>query len=104
MSLAAFKGIFWLEWTHRLWGRLIGLVFLVPLVVFAIRGAISRRMIPRLLVIFAIGALQGVVGWFMVSSGFAADSTEGVALPAGHPSGPGHEPVRGGVLDRTFHA
>ena len=45
MSLAGFKGIFWLEWTHRAWGRLIGVVFLVPLIAFAVRGAISRRML-----------------------------------------------------------
>ena len=75
MSLADFKGIFWLEWTHRAWGRLIGVVFLVPLIAFAVRGAISRRMLPRLTLIFVIGGLQGAVGWFMVSSGFTPDST-----------------------------
>jgi cytochrome c oxidase assembly protein subunit 15 len=70
MSLAGFKGIFWLEWTHRLWGRLIGLAFAGPLIYFAIRGVISRRMIPRLAMIFGLGGLQGFVGWYMVSSGY----------------------------------
>jgi cytochrome c oxidase assembly protein subunit 15 len=74
MSLAGFKGIFWLEWAHRAWGRLIGIVFLLPLVWFAATGAIERRMIPRLLLLFVLGGLQGAVGWFMVRSGFLPDS------------------------------
>ena len=74
-GLAGFKQIFWLEWTHRLWGRLIGVVFIVPLVVFGLRGAIRRGLWLRLLGFFALGGLQGAVGWFMVASGFAADST-----------------------------
>ncbi len=75
MDLAGFKDIFWLEWTHRAWGRLIGIVFAVPLVWFAVTGAIPRRLIPRLALLFVLGGLQGAVGWFMVASGFAADST-----------------------------
>ncbi len=74
-GLAGFQHIFWLEWSHRLWGRLIGLVFLVPLVVFALRGAIPRRLVPRLVLLFVLGGLQGAVGWFMVASGFFPDST-----------------------------
>jgi cytochrome c oxidase assembly protein subunit 15 len=74
-GLAGFQQIFWLEWSHRLWGRLIGLVFLVPLVVFALRGAIPRRLVPRLVLLFVLGGLQGAVGWFMVASGFFPDST-----------------------------
>lgn len=75
MSLAQFQSIFWLEWTHRAWGRLIGVVFALPLLVFAVRGMIERRMIPRLILLFALGGLQGAVGWFMVASGFLPDST-----------------------------
>jgi cytochrome c oxidase assembly protein subunit 15 len=75
MDLAGFKDIFWLEWTHRAWGRLMGVAFLLPLIWFAATGALERRMIPRLLVLFGLGALQGAAGWFMVSSGFFADST-----------------------------
>jgi cytochrome c oxidase assembly protein subunit 15 len=74
-GLAGFKHIFWLEWTHRLWGRLIGLAFAVPLVVFMVRGAIRRGLWLRLGAFLVLGGLQGAVGWFMVASGFAADST-----------------------------
>lgn len=74
-GLAGFKHIFWLEWTHRLWGRLIGFAFLVPLVWFWWTGRIERRLRPRLAVIFALGGLQGFVGWFMVASGFFPEST-----------------------------
>lgn len=75
MDLEGFKQIFWLEWMHRAWGRLIGVVFLLPLLWFAATGAIERRLVPRLLILFAIGGLQGFVGWFMVSSGWFPDST-----------------------------
>lgn len=74
-GLAGFQHIFWLEWTHRLWGRLIGVVFLVPLVVFIWRGAIPRSLVPRLVLLFVLGGLQGAIGWFMVASGFFPDST-----------------------------
>jgi cytochrome c oxidase assembly protein subunit 15 len=75
LGLDGFKQIFWLEWVHRLWGRLIGVVFIVPLLWLWTRGAINRLLWPRLLLAFALGALQGVVGWFMVASGFFPDST-----------------------------
>jgi heme a synthase len=74
-GIEGFKHIFWLEWTHRLWGRLIGVVFFLPLVILWARGAIERRLVPRLLLLFALGGLQGAVGWFMVASGFFPDST-----------------------------
>ncbi len=74
-GLSGFQHIFWLEWTHRLWGRLLGIVFLVPLVWLSLAGAIRRRLIPRLVGLFVLGGLQGAVGWFMVASGFAAGST-----------------------------
>jgi len=69
MSLDAFKTIFWWEWTHRLIGRLIGVVFLLPLVWFLWRGWIERGLRGRLWLIFGLGALQGAVGWWMVASG-----------------------------------
>jgi len=75
IGLAGFKQIFWLEWVHRLWGRLIGLAFLVPLIWLWARGAIERRMRLRLVVLFLLGGLQGSLGWFMVASGFLPDST-----------------------------
>jgi cytochrome c oxidase assembly protein subunit 15 len=73
-GLAGFKHIFWLEWTHRLWGRLIGVVFVVPLILLWRRGAIERSLLPRLVGLFVLGGLQGAVGWFMVASGFLPDS------------------------------
>jgi cytochrome c oxidase assembly protein subunit 15 len=71
MSLAAFKTIFWWEWTHRLLGRVIGAAFLLPMLWFLARGAIARPLGARLWVIFGLGAFQGAVGWWMVASGLA---------------------------------
>ncbi len=71
MSLDAFKSIFWWEWTHRLLGRLIGVVFLVPFLWFLWRGRIGPGLRGRLALIFGLGALQGAVGWWMVVSGLA---------------------------------
>ena len=83
-GLAGFKHIFWLEWTHRLWGRAMGVAFLAPLIWLAASGAISRALLPRLALLFVLGGLQGAVGWFMVASGFEADnvSVEPVRLVA----------------------
>jgi cytochrome c oxidase assembly protein subunit 15 len=69
MTLAQFQFIYWWEWTHRLLGRLIGAVFLLPFLYFAWTGAVTRREIPRMIVLFALGGLQGFVGWWMVESG-----------------------------------
>ncbi|MEN0076263.1 MAG: COX15/CtaA family protein, partial [Paracraurococcus sp.] len=74
-GLAGFKSIFWLEWTHRLWGRLIGLAFALPLAWFWLRGRIPAGTKGRLLLLLLLGGLQGAVGWFMVASGFEADRT-----------------------------
>jgi cytochrome c oxidase assembly protein subunit 15 len=71
MTLSEFRAIFWWEWTHRLLGRLIGVIFLLPLLFFLWRGWIGRGLRKRLLAIFALGALQGAVGWWMVASGLA---------------------------------
>ena len=71
MSLAAFQGIYWWEWAHRLLGRLIGVAFFLPFVAFMAMKRIPRRLIWRTLVLFALGALQGLVGWWMVASGLA---------------------------------
>jgi cytochrome c oxidase assembly protein subunit 15 len=69
MSLTDFKAIYWWEWTHRLLGRLIGLVFFAPLVFFIAMRTITRAELPRMLALFALGGLQGFVGWWMVESG-----------------------------------
>jgi heme a synthase len=69
MSLAEFKNIFWWEWSHRLLGRVIGMVFLLPFLWFLWRGVLSSGLKKRLWVIFGLGGLQGAVGWWMVASG-----------------------------------
>ncbi len=71
MGLDAFKTIYWWEWTHRFLGRLIGAVFLLPFVFFLWRGWIEPGLRARLWFIFGLGALQGVVGWWMVMSGLS---------------------------------
>jgi cytochrome c oxidase assembly protein subunit 15 len=74
-GLDGFKEIFWLEWIHRLWGRLIGLAYAAGLAWFWLRGRIPAGYKPTLLGLLALGGLQGAVGWYMVASGFEADRT-----------------------------
>lgn len=69
MTLAEFKSIFWWEYIHRAWGRLIGLVFAVPLAWFLVRRQLDRRLTPHLIALFLLGGLQGFIGWWMVTSG-----------------------------------
>jgi len=71
MNIAAFKTIFWWEWIHRLLGRVVGVAFLLPFLWFLWRGFVPRQLQPRLWFIFALGALQGAIGWWMVASGLA---------------------------------
>lgn len=73
MSLDDFKGIFWWEYVHRLWGRLIGLVFALPLVWFWWKGRLSPWLKPWLVLALILGGLQGAVGWWMVASGLVDD-------------------------------
>ncbi len=69
MSLSEFKSIFYFEYAHRVLGRLIGLIFVVPLLVFWLRKRISRPLGISLVSIFILGGLQGLLGWYMVQSG-----------------------------------
>lgn len=69
MSLSDFQGIYWWEWTHRLLGRTIGAVFLLPFLFFAWRGDIPRSRYKQMIVLFLLGGLQGLIGWWMVKSG-----------------------------------
>ena len=69
MALAQFKTIYWWEYAHRLLGRLIGLAYFVPLVIFWTRGAIPARYKPRLVGLLLLGGAQGLLGWYMVKSG-----------------------------------
>ena len=75
MDLAGFKFIYWWEWSHRLLGRLVGVAFAVPFVWFLFKRMLPRRLIWRCVGLFALGGLQGAVGWWMVYSGLA-DRTE----------------------------
>jgi cytochrome c oxidase assembly protein subunit 15 len=69
MTLAEFKGIYWFEYLHRLWGRLIGLAFALPFLVFIPKGWINWQLGWKLFGVFVLGGLQGVLGWYMVKSG-----------------------------------
>jgi cytochrome c oxidase assembly protein subunit 15 len=69
MDLDGFKGIFYFEYAHRMLGRLIGLVFLVPFLWFLVKGKIRRGLTPRLFFMFILGGFQGLLGWYMVKSG-----------------------------------
>lgn len=69
MSLEDFKVIYWWEWGHRFLGRIIGLVFALPLAFFFLKGALRPVFAKRLLGVLALGALQGGIGWYMVTSG-----------------------------------
>jgi cytochrome c oxidase assembly protein subunit 15 len=71
MDLAQFRTIYWWEWSHRLLGRLVGVAFALPLIWFAVRRQIPRRLFLRLGVLFVLGGLQGAVGWWMVASGLS---------------------------------
>jgi heme a synthase len=71
MSLPQFKTIFWWEWSHRLLGRVIGAVYLLPFLWFLWRGVLAGSLKRRLWIIFGLGALQGAVGWWMVASGLS---------------------------------
>lgn len=71
MSLSEFKTIFWWEWAHRLLGRTIGAVFIVPFLFFLWRGWVGPGLRGRLWLLFVLGGVQGAVGWWMVSSGLA---------------------------------
>jgi heme a synthase len=70
-SLEGFKAIFWWEWSHRLLGRLVGFVFLLPFAYFLWRRAIPKPFIARVFALFVLGGAQGGMGWFMVASGLA---------------------------------
>src|SRR5215218_2660107 len=75
MSLDDFKFIYWWEWSHRQLGRLIGLVFFLPLLWFWARGLVRGRLALALLAIGVLGGLQGAVGWIMVASGLEPGMT-----------------------------
>lgn len=73
LDVHGFKNIFWLEYIHRLIGRLIGFVFMVPLAVFLYRRWMAKDLLIKLLLMFVLGGLQGALGWYMVKSGLIDD-------------------------------
>lgn len=73
-SLGDFKFIFFWEWFHRLWARLIGVVFIIGFVYLLIKRHLKTEMIQPLITLFLLGALQGAVGWIMVASGLTGDA------------------------------
>jgi len=73
MSLSGFKQIFYVEYAHRMLGRLIGLVFFFPLLFFIVTRRIPSGLAPKLFLMFFLGGLQGLLGWYMVKSGLVED-------------------------------
>src|SRR4029078_12700525 len=73
-TLSDFKSIFFWEWLHRFWGRLIAIAFAIPFIIFLIQRRFRAEMIKPLLILFLLGALQGLVGWIMVASGLTGDA------------------------------
>ena len=73
MTLEAFKEIYWMEYAHRMLGRVIGVVFFVPYVYFLATRRLGGPLAARLAVVFLLGALQGLLGWYMVKSGLVSD-------------------------------
>ena len=73
MSLSEFKSIFWFEYGHRLLGRSIGMIFLLPFLFFLFQGKIEKALTPKLITMFVLGGLQGLMGWYMVKSGLVND-------------------------------
>jgi len=82
MDLEGYKGIFMLEYIHRVWGRLIGIFFLLPFLYFLVAGKIQKSLRPQLVIMFALGGLQGLLGWYMVSSGFDMERVSQYRLTA----------------------
>ncbi|EXJ89537.1 cytochrome c oxidase assembly protein subunit 15 [Capronia epimyces CBS 606.96] len=81
MTLEEFKSIYWMEWIHRLWGRFIGISFVLPAVYFVARKQVSRSMAWRLFGIAGLIGFQGFIGWWMVKSGLKDD----LFAPGSHP-------------------
>lgn len=73
MTLDGFKNIFWFEYSHRLLGRSIGAIFFFPMLYFFIRGRVESSLKPKLIAMFILGGLQGLMGWYMVKSGLVKD-------------------------------
>lgn len=71
MTIAEFKNIFWWEYIHRLWARLMGAVFIAGFIYFLVKKMIDSKLMIQLIILFLLGALQGLLGWIMVASGLS---------------------------------
>lgn len=69
MNLQDFKGIFWLEYLHRVLGRIIGVVYFFPMLYFMFKGYLTRNEYPKYFLMLILGGMQGLLGWYMVKSG-----------------------------------
>ncbi|XP_077245329.1 cytochrome c oxidase 15 isoform X2 [Tasmannia lanceolata] len=76
MSIEDFKFIYWMEYAHRMWGRGLGVLFALPFTYFLAKGFITRQLGLRLSALFALGAGQGLIGWWMVKSGLEEPASE----------------------------
>jgi cytochrome c oxidase assembly protein subunit 15 len=84
MSLEEFKRIFWVEWIHRFWARLVGVAIALPALVLLVRGGLSRGVRGRILWLLALMAVQGAMGWYMVASGLSDRTRESQYRLAAH--------------------
>ena len=81
MKLDDFKFIYWMEWGHRQWGRLLGGYFVLPLAYFGVRSWVTRKLAGRLATFFGLGLAQGAIGWWMVKSGLVEDPDNPMNAP-----------------------
>ena len=72
-SLDDFKFIFFWEWFHRLWARMIGVVFIIGFTYFLLRKKLNKKMITPMVILFLLGGVQGAIGWIMVKSGLVPE-------------------------------
>jgi len=72
-TMSEFKSIFFWEWFHRVWARLMGMVFLIGFVYFLIKKKFRKEMILPMVILFVLGGIQGFIGWFMVKSGLVPE-------------------------------
>ena len=78
MTLEEFKSIYWWEWAHRMWGRAIGVVFVLPWLYFVAKRNVPKEFRNRFMLLLGMGGMQGLVGWWMVKSGLEHEHIFGI--------------------------